>query len=92
MYNLSRDYRALFELLCAGNVALGFVNAPDWCGKNAQKDPCKISRTAPFDIFIGVRGTGYGSVYPYQKDEGDEEFLFAASCKYNDLEWVTPNV
>lgn len=92
MYKLSRDYIALFNLLCDENTALGFVKAPDWCGANARKDPVMIYRNAPYDIFMGVRGTGYGSVYPYQQDDGDEGALFAGSCRLNDLEWVEPNV
>ena len=91
MYNLSRDYEKLFELICAGKIAVGFVDYK-WSGDEVLRDVCKIERTKENNIFIYARGHGYGSVYPFSiEDSGiKEKEYFILMCKSCNLEFIMP--
>jgi hypothetical protein len=90
-YNLSKDYCKLFEIICKGQIAVGFVDYKhlDFC----MKDVCQIRRDKENYISIGVRGYGYGSMYPFcLKDSGKtEKEYFIWLCEVCNLEWVLPN-
>lgn len=90
MYNLSRDYEKLFELICAGKIAVGFVDYGHVV--TSTRDVCKIERAEENNIFIYVRGHGYGSVYPFSIEDSGmaEKEYFIFLCKSCNLEFIMP--
>jgi len=91
MYNLSRDYEKLFELICAGKIAVGFVDY-QWSGDEVLKDVCSINRFQENRINISVRGMSYGSVYPFMLEDFNktEKELFIGLCRSCNLEFIMP--
>jgi hypothetical protein len=89
-YSLSKDYKRLYELLCAGHTIVGFVDY-DRHGDNVEpiRDVVKIVRRREFDIMIGVRGCSYGDVFPYMKKTLSELEVLVSVCTVNNLEWVS---
>lgn len=94
MYSLSKDYEKLFDLLCAGYVLVGWVDYVTHTsadGKNElQRDVVQIRRHGEYDIFVGVRGTCYGSIYPFHQEKGNESSLLVNLCESLSLAWVKP--
>lgn len=89
MYKLSKDYGHLFDLLCQGKTVAAFVDYAQSLTEN-ERDICKLVRHAPFDIFIGVRGTSYGGLYQFHSKYGDEREVFIHHCNGINLEWIAP--
>jgi len=87
MYTLSRDYARLFDLLCTGQVLVGWVRYSE-----SLRDVVKIERRAEFDIYIGVRGICYTDLGTFDREKGEERDVFAARCESVDLEWIEPSV
>lgn len=83
MYTLSRDYARLFDLLCTGQVLVGWVRYSE-----SLRDVVKIERRAEFDIYIGVRGICYTDLGTFDREKGEERDVFAARCESVDLEWI----
>jgi hypothetical protein len=92
MYKLSKDYNLLFHFICNGGVAAGFVDYNFSGNPFIHRDICMIKRSKPYDIYIGVRGMSYGTVYPFMENEGEEEDLFIKHCSGCNLEWIEPGV
>jgi len=93
MYNLSRDYKKLFDLICEGKVAAAFV---DYRFREAEgyvhRDVCLVKRHGPFQINISARGISYGDIYPFMEKDGTEEEVFKRSCGWVNLEWIDPDL
>lgn len=92
-YHLSRDYSKLYELICRGFRMAGWVDSfnridPD---ETPLRDICEIRREEEYQIMISARGTGYGNVWPFMKDEGEERDLFIKICESCNLEWIDPD-
>lgn len=79
MYNLSRDYDKLYELVCKGIIAAGFVDYQE-C-----RDICQIRKTKFNSINFGVRGHSYSEI---DLDDGKDRFM--KPCERLDLEWIAP--
>ncbi len=88
MYAYSKDYALLYQLLCAGQIAIAWVDyhiRPQSDGKEPiiQRDICQIVREKEWDIQFFVRGMGYGRVTytPWQKIQRTEEEQFVFECE-----------
>lgn len=93
MYRLSRDYQALYALLCKGHVAVGFVDYRfDRSDPNEvpSRDVVQLRRDAECSIFMGVRGMSYGSIYRFMCVGRGEEATFVSICEAVNLEWLPP--
>ena len=84
MYTLSKDYGKLFDYLCAGNVAVGWVDCSN------VRDVVKIQRRKAFDVYIGVRGVCYTDLGAHDQEKGEERDVFAMRCAAVGLEWIEP--
>ena len=89
MYKLSRNYKKLFQMICDGHVVPAFVDY-DIDDDSVCRDICKVERLDPYDIFIGVRGHSYGTIYPFMERHGAEENVFIRRCESVNLEWIEP--
>lgn len=91
MYQLSTDYEALFDLICEGHTAVGFVDYrfdrgnPD---EPPMRDVVQIRRHGEFNILIGARGIGYGSICPFQSKYGTEREVFVGTCRAINLGFI----
>jgi len=85
-YNLSQDYKKLFEFLTQGNDAAGFVTTDDYM----NGDVVGITRRGPYQIHIGVRGYSHASIYPFNAEDGSEEDVFITACEFSRLKWIAP--
>ncbi|ARM86124.1 hypothetical protein [Marinobacter salarius] len=93
IYNLSKDYGKLFRLICEGQRIAAWSDTfrmKDAEG-NPYRDICEVRRSGEYEIIISARGTGYGNVWPFMKDEGTEEDVFVKVCKGCNLEWIDPS-
>jgi len=89
MYQFSRDYSRLFDLICDGQVIAGWVDYGTKHGMNPPlRDVVKIERRAPFDIYIGVRGICYTDLGAHDREKGQEREVFTERCKSVNLEWI----
>lgn len=91
MYNLSRNYKKLFDLVCEGKVAAAFVDYSFRQDGANFRDVCLVKRHKPFDINICARGISYGDIYPFMENDGTEEEVFKRSCGSVNLEWIDPD-
>ena len=73
LYKLSRDYKELYRIICEGFTVAVFVDSDLNKDVKISRAICLVRRHNPFDIIVSSRGTIYTGVYPYMKDEGDEE-------------------
>lgn len=90
MYNLSKDYTALFALLLEGKKAVGFVDHK-WHGfDEVFEDVCQIKRMEPYRIGIFARGTQYAGVYPFDEGKLSELELFINACTICNLRFIMP--
>lgn len=89
-YNLSKDYEFLYDFICSGKVAVGFVDYET--GRSVNRDVCKIKKIKTNEIFASVRGCCYFSIDKYElEDSGkNEKELFIEMCKMNNLEFIIP--
>jgi hypothetical protein len=86
-YNLSRDYKRLFQFLLANGKAAGFLRTGDFY----DGDVVGISRPKPWTVLIGVRGHSFANVYPFNEEDGrTEEDEFIRACEFAKLEWIEP--
>lgn len=91
IYSLSTDYNVLFDLLLSGETVVGFVPLSSYFVPDRDtehRDVCEIVRYDEFDIFIGVRGTGYGGLFPYMQKYGTEREVFIQHCANIGLQWI----
>lgn len=89
MYSLSTDYAELFRLICAGHIAVGFVDYRFNPGDEPpMRDVVQIRRDGEFSILIGARGISYGSIYPFQSRHGSEREVFIATCQAINLAFI----
>lgn len=89
-YKFSRDYKKLLELISDGFIAAAFVDYSFRDSDYVFRDICKVERKSEFDIYIGVRGTGYGGLYDFYREYGTELEVFEKHCKSLNLEWIEP--
>ncbi|WP_273209009.1 hypothetical protein [Marinobacter subterrani] len=92
IYSLSRDYGKLFRLICEGHRIAAWADTFSMrdAEGNPYRDICEVRRSGAYEIMISARGTGYGNVWPFMKEEGTEEDVFAKACKGCNLEWIDP--
>jgi hypothetical protein len=85
----SRDYKKLYELICTGAAVPAFVDNYYNTDKTyLNRDICQVIRRGKFDIMIFARGIGYGGIYPFEDDNGRNEFeLFSSRCVAMNLEF-----
>jgi hypothetical protein len=88
MYQLSKDYERLFTYVCAGHIALGFVDYEFGKSGAPLRDAVKIQRRKPYEIYVGARGIQYGGLNGYEQEDGAEIAVFSDECKRMNLEWV----
>ena len=89
MYNFSKDYDLLYELIKKGNVVC-FVNY-DFSRNQTDfvRDICQCKRTKSNDISFISRGHEYGAVNQWEIDKNSTELdLFYAECKSLDVEFI----
>ena len=87
-YAMSRDYDKLYDRLCAGGEALGYVNSTMFPG---VREPMRVKRLGEYDIMIGVRGMQFGGVGSYDEAKYQtERNAFIAECTRLSLEWLAP--
>lgn len=89
MYNLSKDYDRLFDLLLEGQEVVGFVDYDCGTGR-VWRDVCSIRRIEEYRIIACCRGITYVSVDPWLKEDSalSERELFCGMCRDANLEWV----
>jgi len=90
-YNLSKDYKKLFEEICKGNEIVAFVDNRSMFDDSQKplRDVCSVKRWGPWLIYMSCRGTNYGHVYDYMKKDGrSEEDTFIIVCKSINLGWI----
>lgn len=86
-YRLSKDYVALFNFICSGNIAAGFVHPKH--NQFSDGDIVGVIRIAPWSIHVGVRGYSFFSIFDFQSDCGiSEEETFVNGCEWIGLEWI----
>lgn len=92
MYQLSRDYNALFDLLLNGQRVACFVDNTHDEAPRTVRDVCLAKRSGPFRVQVSVRGVSYFSIYPFEADENgaDERKSFIEGCTDINLEWIVP--
>lgn len=86
---MSRDYDKLYDIVCAGGRALGFVDMNFREGGPAYRDAVSVRRFNDGMINIGVRGFGYGHVDKHDiLTNGGERAAFNEECMRLNLEWA----
>ena len=92
IYYLSRDYAKLFRLICEGHRIAAWADT--FSMKDAEgkpyRDICEVRRSGEYEIMISARGTGYGNVWPFMKDDGPEDDVFEKACRGCNLQWIDP--
>ena len=98
-YKLSKDYTALFELLCKGYELAGYVDYDSMKdGKHILRDIVKIKRHSAWDIMFSVRGCQYGGVSKWHGEEmqfakvkvSSELEAFKLAAEICNLEFIEP--
>lgn len=87
-YNLSTDYKALFELVNENNVIAAFIQY----GTTAN-EICKVLRHIDSETYtISVRGLSYMDIYDWEtKQRGiSSEKIFIQACEQLNLRWIRP--
>jgi hypothetical protein len=81
---LSRDYEALYDLLCKGGEALARVvyTGPEQGAKWLHKPE-------PYTSMALTKSTNFGGIYV--SVDGDQRAEFIAHCQRLSLEWVAPS-
>jgi hypothetical protein len=92
IYNLSKDYERLYNIICAGQVAAAFVDYSfnGKGGKHVFKDLCAVKKRGLWDIDFYVRGTSYDSVSDLWSHLGSEKDVFILCCEGLNLEFIPP--
>jgi hypothetical protein len=87
MYQLSKNYDKLYELINESNRVVGFVNFVNY---DHCRDVCAITRKNQ-SIDIRVRGTCYAWIDAHSSiDESTIKTEFIHNCNVLDLEWIEP--
>lgn len=93
-YNLSKDYKKLFELVNNGHKIACWVDY-DYrrTGVHIIRDSCICMKKEYGDYDFGVRGMAYGDLTKYRIDNSNlsEEELFTKECERMNLEFIEPN-
>ena len=94
MYQLSKDYNALFDLLLKGEEPVCFVDNKHDESPRVARDVCRVRRAREYNIIAVSRGTIYFSVDPWLKEESalSEREIFCGICDGVNLEWIVPTV
>ena len=89
MYQLSKDYEKLYQLICAKKRVVAFVDY-QFRGNNSRvmRDVCLVERRKDNSIVGFVRGIGYFEVYDWQTPCLDEKECFIVDCKHVNLEFI----
>lgn len=90
---LSRDYNALYDLLCKGGEAMGYVDMKWPHDGSITRDVCKVVRFKEWDIDMLARGVGYGNVrkWEHRPTNGmSEREALIHECQRLNLEFLAP--
>lgn len=87
-YNLSKDYKLLFELVKAGNRMVCFVDYKWSEGTEPCRDICTI-RNSNYEA--QSRGNGYFGLIDVDGTEDEMFQTFNNNCKASNLEWIVPH-
>jgi hypothetical protein len=88
---MSKDYCALYDLLCEGRDAFCLVDMSFTNPDHVCRDVARVRRREEWRIDIGARGIGYGDVTPYGKNRhATERDALVKECKRMNLEWIAP--
>jgi hypothetical protein len=92
MYNLSKDYEKLYDLICNNNIIICFLdyeyNDNDI---ECKRDVAQIIKDKEGDILIYARGIIYESIYSsFQELPAPKKELFIEICKKSNVEWIIP--
>lgn len=88
---MSKDYCALYDLLCEGRDAFCLVDMSFTNPDHVCRDVARVRRREEWRIDIGARGIGYGDVTPYGKNRhATERDALVEECKRMNLEWIAP--
>ncbi len=86
MYNLSKNYLQLYQLVIQGIAVAAFITGK----RGNHNDLCKIERKSHDRIRFSVRGLCYDEIYP--EDDISEQALFTKACEDLQLEWIDPAI
>ena len=92
LYNTSRDYDKLFDLIEAGHRIVCLVDfrfRGEGEDTPASRDICSTKKTYYGDIDIGARGISYISIFNGAKDKKQ---VFKIWCEKVNLAWLVPQV
>jgi hypothetical protein len=90
MYNLSKDYERLYELICDGNRVVAFVDYKFSGSEHVMRDVCLVEKRKDNRIVGFSRGICYLEVNDWQTPSLDEKECFIVDCKHVNLEFVAP--
>lgn len=91
MYDLSKDYEKLYELICDGNRVVAFVDYSFHGGevnKRVMRDVCLVEKRKDNRIVGFVRGICYFEIEDWQTPSLDEKECFLVDCKQCNLEFI----
>ena len=88
MYQFSTDYNELYRLICAGHIAVGFVDYRFCAGDEPMRDVVQIKRHGEGLISVGARGISYGSVHPFECENRPEKDVFISYCRSYNLAFI----
>lgn len=83
-YKLSKDYDRLYDFICTGKVAVGFVDYKFTSIEKVYRDVCKIRQNTSYGISVSVRGCCYFEI----KQRENRKELFVELCEADNLEFI----
>lgn len=91
MYNLSKDYKALYLFVENGNIPIAFVDY-EFSNKHICRDVCRVKKSTDNSINFTARGIGYGGVDIWLVDEkkASMKIEFIKECQRLNVEWILP--
>ena len=91
-YQTSRNYSALYDLLCKGVEVLCYVDMKFSDG-DVYRDVARARRPEEWVISVGARGICYGEIRPSHNTGGlSERATLDRECRRMNLEWVVPHL
>ncbi len=85
MYQTSKDYSRLYDLICEGIEIACYVDYD-----SEFRDICRCRKFAEYDILFSVRGCIYSQISEWHKNMGSEKDVFIQECDSLNVEWIKP--
>lgn len=86
MYNVSKDYRALYDLINKGKRVICFADYKPHSDWLPARDIC-VARKSKYNIEFQARGITYGAVDEWEPQTFE---YFEGLCRHINIEWVKP--